>query len=86
MTKGAADSVDPGVHSVDSSVVVSKTVPASQNDVASIKVVTKNAAGGAAKESITVAISGSGQLALSSSTTLTTPQGRSLIAANGDYV
>jgi hypothetical protein len=86
MTKGAADSVDPALHTVDSSVVVSKTVPASQNDVASIKIVTKNAAGGAAKESITVAISGSGQLALSSSTTLTTPQGRSLIAANGDYV
>jgi hypothetical protein len=87
MTRGAADSAaDPALHTVDSSVVVSKTVPSSQNDVASIKIVTKNAAGGAARESITVAISGSGQLALSASTTLTTPQGRSLIAANGDYV
>jgi hypothetical protein len=87
MTKGAATAVDPAIHTVDSSVVVSKTVPDTQNDVASIKIVTKNAAGGAAKESITVAISGSGQLAVSATAAgVTTPQGRSLLAANGDYV
>ena len=87
MTKGAADSAaDPALHSVDSSVVVSKTVPSTQVDVASIKIVTKNAAGGAAKESITVSISGSGQIALASTNNIATPQGRSLIAANGDYV
>jgi hypothetical protein len=87
MTKGAATAVDPALHTVDSSVVVSKTVPDTQNDVASIKIVTKNAAGGAAKESITVAISGSGQLAVNASAAgVTTPQGRSLLAANGDYV
>jgi hypothetical protein len=86
MTKGAASAVDPAVHTVDSSVVVSKTVLASPDELASIKVVTKNAASGSAKESITVAISGSGQLSTSANTTMNTPQGRSLLAANGDYV
>jgi hypothetical protein len=86
MTKGAASAVDPALHTVDSSVVVSKTVLASPDELASIKVVTKNAASGAAKESITVAISGSGQLSTSANTTMNTPQGRSLLAANGDYV
>jgi hypothetical protein len=86
MTKGAATAVDPAVHTVDSSVVVSKTVLTTPNELASIKVVTKNAASGTAKESITVAISGSGQLSTSANTTMDTPQGRSLLAANGDYV
>jgi hypothetical protein len=86
MTKGAASAVDPALHTVDSSVVVSKTVLTTPNELASIKVVTKNAASGAAKESITVAISGSGQLSTSANTTMDTPQGRSLLAANGDYV
>jgi trimeric autotransporter adhesin len=87
MTRGeASGSIDPALHTVDSVVVVSKTTQATSNDVAAIKIVAKNAAGGAAGESITVAITGSGQIALSATNNIGTAQGRSLNAVNGDYV